>query len=345
MSVDRRPGPRPAEEAERVAILHDLMVLDQPDRDDLAGIVRLAGYVCGTPTAAVNLIDTDRQVQVAAYGAEPTDCDRDDSMCTHAVLSQEVTYVPDATLNETFAQNPHVTGELGQIRLYVAAPLLVGDHAIGTLCAFASEPGSLSRLQLERLRDLAAATTQLLTLRTTVGHYAHVATRDPLTGLPHRRFLLDAMDLSFARRARTGARPAAIFVDLDGFKEVNDTQGHATGDALLSEVTDRLLGAVRASDLVARLGGDEFVVFVEDTGDPEDPLVPDDGLDLLTQRVRDALNTSVLLPTGVVRLAASVGAARCGDSADTPGDLLARADAAMYAEKQRRARDRRSAEG
>ena len=329
MTLTRSPWPLPVDEASRVAALHDLGVLDQPVDAELDGLTRLASYICGTPTAVLNLIDADRQWQASAYGAEREEVHRDDSMCAYSVLSRDVTYTPDASLDAVFADNPHVTGELSDIRLYVAAPLIVGEqHVIGTLCAFAPDPAQLTREQIERLRDLAAATVRLLELRRTAGVLAHAATRDPLTGLPNRSLLEESLERAFARRDRTGAEPGLLFVDLDGFKSINDTLGHATGDAALREVSRRLLTCVRASDLVARLGGDEFVVLVDD------PEVTHDGLELLAARIREALSGPSDLPGGVtVQLSASVGVARATDAADTPDALLDRADAAMYREK------------
>ena len=329
MTLTRSPWPLPVDEASRVAALHDLGVLDQPVDAELDGLTRLASYICGTPTAVLNLIDADRQWQASAYGAEREEVHRDDSMCGYSVLSRDVTYTPDASLDAVFADNPHVTGELSDIRLYVAAPLIVGEqHVIGTLCAFAPDPAQLTREQIERLRDLAAATVRLLELRRTAGVLAHAATRDPLTGLPNRSLLEESLERAFARRDRTGAEPGLLFVDLDGFKSINDTLGHASGDAALREVARRLLTCVRASDLVARLGGDEFVVLVDDAE------VTHDGLELLAARIRESLSGPSDLPGGVtVQLSASVGVARATDATDTPSALLDRADAAMYREK------------
>jgi diguanylate cyclase (GGDEF)-like protein len=198
----------------------------------------------------------------------------------------------------------------------------------GSLCAFAPDPTELTREQLERLRDLAAAPVRLLVLRRTAGVLAHAATRDPLTGLPNRLLLEESLERAFARRDRTGAEPGLLFVDLDGFKSINDTLGHATGDAALREVSRRLLTCVRASDLVARLGGDEFVVLVDDAD------VTSGGLEQLADRIRESLSGPSDLPGGVtVQLSASVGVARATDATDTPGALLDRADTAMYREK------------
>ena len=148
------------------------------------------------------------------------------------------------------------------------------------------------------------------------------AGHDALTGLPNRATLLSHLA---GRLAGTGAT-AALFVDLDGFKSVNDTHGHAAGDAVLVAVAHRLRGMVRAEDLVARLAGDEFCVVLHPTDE------------LAAHRIADRANATlrepVLVPGATLRVGASVGLALAqpGESATA---LLARADAAMYAIKAR----------
>jgi diguanylate cyclase (GGDEF)-like protein len=91
----------------------------------------------------------------------------------------------------------------------------------------------------------------------------HHALHDGLTGLPNRALLIDRLTAALSRSARDRREVAVLFCDLDGFKRVNDTAGHAAGDAVLLEISRRLQGLLRADDTVARVGGDEFVVLVE----------------------------------------------------------------------------------
>jgi diguanylate cyclase (GGDEF)-like protein len=250
-------------------------------------------------------------------------------MCGYSILSRDVTYTPDASLDAVFAANPHVTGELSNIRLYIAAPLIIGaDQVVGTICAFAPEPSELSRVQIERLRDLAATAVRMLELRQAAGELAQAATRDSLTGLPNRALFSEALTRAFARQDRSISQPSLLFIDLDGFKRVNDVHGHAAGDEVLRTVAERLLGSVRATDLVARLGGDEFVVLVEEANDGTD------GLEELAARVREALGHPLTLSDGsILPVGGSVGIARTSGPDDSPEEMLARADAAMYVDK------------
>lgn len=152
---------------------------------------------------------------------------------------------------------------------------------------------------------------------------AHLAMQDPLTGLPNRRRLIDELDVALgADDART--RVSMLFIDLDGFKGVNDSYGHDVGDALIVTVAERLLAATRASDTVARIGGDEFVVLCTDT-DPSDA-------DLVAARVLSAISEPVRIGRDTITVTASVGAA-AGDEDVTATDLLRQADEAMYRAK------------
>lgn len=119
----------------------------------------------------------------------------------------------------------------------------------------------------------------------------HQAMHDSLTGLPNRVLFLDRLRLSLVRSARHGASSAVLFLDLDHFKLVNDSLGHAAGDELLGQVADRLASAVQPGDTVARFGGDEFVVICDDLTVPEE-------IDTIAERLLDALRTSFTLADG-----------------------------------------------
>jgi diguanylate cyclase (GGDEF)-like protein len=154
------------------------------------------------------------------------------------------------------------------------------------------------------------------------------ALHDPLTGLPNRTLLLDRLDQALRAGRHAGNRLAVLYCDLDGFKAVNDTAGHAVGDEVLVEAGRRLTGAVRPGDTVARMGGDEFVVLCSGAGTPE---VAQD----VARRVTAAFTTPVRTSVGGHRVGVSVGVAVCGD-ADDPETVLIAADAAMYEAKAAR---------
>jgi len=153
----------------------------------------------------------------------------------------------------------------------------------------------------------------------------HHALTDVITGLPNRSLLLDRLGIAIRRTARSGGSVAVLVLDLDGFKVVNDSLGHAVGDRLLGSVARRLEGCLRPSDTVARLGGDEYGVLVEDLRDAAEARA-------VAERVQDVLRESFDLDGRPVFTTASVGIAVGGEGA-TPEALLRDADTAMYRAK------------
>ena len=155
-----------------------------------------------------------------------------------------------------------------------------------------------------------------------------LATHDALTGLPNRTLILDRIEQMLVRSRRHQAPVAALFIDLDNFKSINDTLGHGAGDELLQAVAARLDSVVRATDALGRLGGDEFVVIAEDLSLAAGP-------ELMAERLLEALKQPfTLAETGeatTLTMTASVGIA-AGDRAGA-GDLLRDADIAMYRAK------------
>jgi diguanylate cyclase (GGDEF)-like protein len=165
-------------------------------------------------------------------------------------------------------------------------------------------------------------------LMRTQGQLAHQSMHDALTGLPNRALVLDRAEQMLTRARRRDAPAAALFVDLDGFKHINDTFGHAAGDEVLRVVAERMSTVVRGGDTVGRLGGDEFVVLIEDTDSGAGP-------DLVAERLLDVLRQPVKLVAAddrAVTVSASVGIAMSAGVA-TADDLLRDADFALYEAK------------
>ena len=155
---------------------------------------------------------------------------------------------------------------------------------------------------------------------------AHLATHDSLTKLPNRSLLEDRLRQACHRLRRDHTALSVLFVDLDGFKAVNDTHGHATGDRALVEVARRLRHVVREVDTVARLGGDEFVVVCEGLADEEAREI--------ARRIEEAVAEQMIAAGAVLSMGASVGVVECTDPDANVADLLNRADQAMYRVKQ-----------
>ena len=153
----------------------------------------------------------------------------------------------------------------------------------------------------------------------------HLAHHDVLTGLPNRALFLDRAEHALLMSRRRGSRLAALYCDLDGFKQVNDRFGHAAGDAVLVEVAGRIERCLRDTDTVARLGGDEFAMLLEDI-DSDDQVVA------VASRVLDALRERLSVGEHPVSVTTSLGIAY-SDTADSADTLLRNADMAMYQAK------------
>lgn len=154
----------------------------------------------------------------------------------------------------------------------------------------------------------------------------HRAFHDSLTGLANRALFHDRVEHALQRNSRTGADIAVVYLDVDGFKTVNDSRGHESGDLVLREIANRLLSAVRSSDTVARLGGDEFAILIEQTTRPLDEAAT------IADRVLQAMTAPLHIDDQQIVLSASLGIA-VGDSESTASSMLRDADVAMYRAK------------
>ena len=154
----------------------------------------------------------------------------------------------------------------------------------------------------------------------------HDALHDPLTGLANRVLLRDHLARALARRGRRPGTVALLFVDLDDFKRINDSYGHAAGDQILVRVAERLVEAVRAEDIVGRQSGDEFGVLLAQVRDPDEAVVS-------AERILGELRRPILLGGNSIVVGGTIGVAVALDPGATAEDLLTQADAAMYAAK------------
>lgn len=226
------------------------------------------------------------------------------------------------------------------ITTYLSEPVqMTGVGLYGTLCA-----ASASRLDVEResmrvikmfsqlISHQLERERLMLDLQLQNREYSRFALQDPLTGVLNRRALNNELSKMLARAARDGGTVHIAFLDMDGFKQINDQYGHDIGDRFLMKVADRLVGTVREGDLVARYGGDEFVVAIASTFD-------DAATERQELRARVELGIKGIYQLDDVMLnyaGASVGVISAAAGDDDVQALLARADAAMYEVKKLR---------
>ena len=154
----------------------------------------------------------------------------------------------------------------------------------------------------------------------------HDALHDPLTGIANRVLLRDHLERALARRGRIASTIGLLFVDLDDFKRINDSYGHAAGDEILVRVAERIVGAVRADDVVGRQSGDEFAVLLTHVRDVDDAVTSAD-------RILAELRRPILLGAHSIVIGGTIGVAIASEPGASAEDLLTQADAAMYAAK------------
>ena len=179
-----------------------------------------------------------------------------------------------------------------------------------------------------KVTNYVAVFTDFTTRKAAEDKMRFLAQHDALTGLPNRTLLRERMLRAIAHAQRNGRRLAVIFLDLDEFKEVNDTYGHGAGDQMLRVVAQRLVAAVRAEDTVARLGGDEFLVVLEEITSEAD--VPG-----IVGKIVESLIAPMIIDGREMRISTSLGVSLYPDDGDEPEILVKNADAAMYRAKEK----------
>jgi diguanylate cyclase (GGDEF)-like protein len=208
----------------------------------------------------------------------------------------------------------------------MAAPIFENGRIVGALSVGSRDSDRASSAMDETvLRAFAEHASLALTDAKNFGTALHRALHDMLTGLPNRALFLDRLEHATSRTSRKGPKPAVLFLDLDGFKRVNDSLGHGAGDQLLVEVGRRLVASIRPGDTAARFGGDEFAVLLEEVSRQDEATI-------VAERIMASLAVPFRVQDRDVSVSVSVGIATLADIGD---DLLRDADLAMYQAKAR----------
>ncbi|WP_339805423.1 diguanylate cyclase [uncultured Marinobacter sp.] len=211
---------------------------------------------------------------------------------------------------------------------WLGVPLTTGPDVIGALVV-QSYSDSLSYTAQDQalLQFVSSQVAAAVERKRTHSRLEYLAQHDPLTKLPNRALFLDRLHSSLARARRDSIRLAVLYLDMDNFKQINDTFGHSTGDQLLREVADRLTQCVRESDTVGRLGGDEFAVLLDGISRHEDAAT-------VAEKILVALSSPYNLEGATLVSAPSVGIAVYPDHGEDDAQLVRHADGAMYAAKR-----------
>jgi diguanylate cyclase (GGDEF)-like protein/PAS domain S-box-containing protein len=242
----------------------------------------------------------------------------------HTLRTDEPTIVEDMTTETRFKPSPTLVA-LGVVSS-LSVPIEGHDQPFGVLNVNSLEPRAFTDDEVAFLT--AVATLIIIAVERDRDELVtrHAALHDPLTGLPNRTLTLDRLAQALARRKRERIDVAVFVIDIDGFKLINDSLGHAAGDEVLLALAPRLNAAVRESDTVARLGGDEFVVICPDVDSVR-------GATDVAARLSAAVTRPLVLSSGEHFFTVSTGGTLATSVHDTPESLLGDADAAMYRAK------------
>ena len=242
-----------------------------------------------------------------------------------------VLYTPASALAEALEQGRGARGELpfawAAGETAELAPVHGEDGARGALCAVPQGAASLGHDETGFLCAAASVLSAGLKRIESESRLAFLAQFDPLTGLPNRALLADRFAQMIVQARRHGTQLGVLFVDLDEFKLVNDSLGHAGGDELLKEAARRLQAGVRAGDTVARIAGDEFAIVLDELARPEDAAA-------VAQKLIERLSAAVDVGGHELFVSASIGVALFPADGEDVESLLGAADAAMYRAKQ-----------
>lgn len=305
-------------EQDRLAALARYDILDTPSEEAFDRITRLVCRILKVPMATVTFLDGHRQWFKAREGVANCEDERRIAFCDHTIRQSVPLIVTDASCDPRFAGNPLVTGA-PHLRFYAGIPLRSTEgQNIGTLCAMDVRSRAIDADEIAILSDLASIVMNELELRL-------LASTDGLTGALSRRSFRDEATRALALAQRHRHEVSCIAFDLDHFKGINDTHGHAAGDAVLAGSAATCRALLRQSDLFGRVGGEEFAALLPHTGRQAALGVAEKLREGIAAQQFDGAD-------GPFTVSASFGIATAGPAGDIDA-LLRAADEALYAAK------------
>jgi diguanylate cyclase (GGDEF)-like protein len=321
----------------KLAHLPVLDLLYTPIEERFERITRLARRTMGVPVAAITLLSSEKQWFKSVSGWSITELPREHSLCNFTVEANALVAIPDMLEDPRTAQHPLVLS-VPRFRAYAGVPLADGEGLIaGTICVFDVKPHSMSNIDRQTLLDLAAITQSEIardrlrnahaSLAAKLGIARREAMMDPLTRLWNRRGAMLLLESALEEADQRSLSVTIALVDLDGFKQINDTMGHQTGDEVLRKVAGRLVSSVRSDDIACRIGGDEFLLLIVDSDVEAGHAIAERVLGTIT-------DSPIMTRDGAVEMTASVGfTVREPHEAASIDGLLERADQALRQSK------------
>ncbi|SER67794.1 sensor domain-containing diguanylate cyclase [Rhizobium sp. NFR03] len=329
----------PDNEIDRLAAVRSIGIRAVETMPELQDLAFLARDVFECAFAAVNIVDQDWLRLTAQSGIHVERCSREESICQYVVHEGNVIVVPDLTLEPDMATLPYVAGE-PHLRSYAGAPIeLEPGLTVGSFCVMHTHPRELADRERRQLSEFARIASALFRLQRSnllmvKGEKALrlAAMTDPMTGFYNRHALPELVDSEMRETLAAGRPFGAAYLDMDGFKGINDRHGHQTGDEVLRQAAVRIRSVIRSGDIPLRMGGDEFVIFFPDCG-------CEDALTIIAARLVDAFRAPFPVDGIEVMAHLSVGAAAAPQGGTSREKLLETVDRALY-EAKANGRDR-----
>lgn len=321
--------PIPLNEIERLRAVCSYKILDTLPEVDFDTLTRVTAAAFNMPAAVIGFMDSDRLWFKSQLGLGLPQLDRQIAFCAHALMQPgELLIVEDLRRDSRFQQNPLVTHQ-PNLCFYAGSPLIDSQgYALGTIAVVDTKPRLFDAAQRAMLSDFATLVMSAIESRYRANLLENLAMTDHLTGLANRAQFERTLNAEIAHSKRTGKPFTVFYMDLDNFKIVNDTFGHAAGDEVLIEVAHQMSKQIRTEDMLARIGGDEFGVFMRDS--------IDDSPELLAKRIVEAVTRSITLTTGnKISVGISIGIATYTDEVKTFDNLMILADQALYIDKRK----------
>ncbi len=316
------------------------MATDFPIQAILDHLIERIVEMLPVTAAGVTLISSGRSPQYIAASDpsallfEQLQTELGEGPCMLAYATGAAVEVPDLLQEQRFPTfTPRALAD--GMRAVFTFPLRHDDRQLGALDLYRDSSGGLTERELATCETLANVAAAYLInakardeLTASLERSRQLSLHDGLTGLANRTLMLDRLHNVFQRSRRTRKVSAVIFLDLDGFKEINDNHGHAVGDQVILAVGQRLTRLTRPTDTVGRLHGDEFVVLCEELDRP-------DQVNAIMDRLIEAIAEPYVLPTVTIDVTASAGIAYADRNVHDPEQVLRDADTAMYRAKRK----------
>jgi diguanylate cyclase (GGDEF)-like protein len=317
----------PIDEIDRTREISALGLSRKQGEERFDAVLRIARRLFDVPIALVSIVEDDVQWfkansgLLADDGTPVTELPRRTSFCGHTILANSINYIPDTLEDERFFDNPLVTGH-PHIRFYVGYPIKVSaGMAIGSLCLIDTKPRQFDEQELQILSDLGAVIEREL-------YISQLAEVDDLTLLLNRRGLTSLGNHLLTEAVAKQYGVSILSFDLDKFKPINDTYGHAEGDIALKLFADVLRRCLRSQDLIARTGGDEFVAVL--------PNLTAEEANTIVARFWEYLDLANQQSDKPYSLAASVGVSHFNrDEITSLEQMLNSTDSLMYSVKKK----------